>query len=201
MALTASTMMPLGHAAPDFTLPSTDGENVSLGDFQSYKALAVFFICNHCPYVIHIAPTLAKLAEEYQKKGIGFVAINSNDTEAYPADSFDLMKEEKAKRGYTFPYLLDADQSVAKAFGAACTPDIYVFDAERKLAYRGQFDDTRPHRISSGNYDSTQNPPSGSDLSAALDLLAAGQPVPAEQIPSMGCNIKWKPGNEPNYFG
>lgn len=200
MALTASTMMPLGSPAPDFSLPATEGGNVGLADFSEYKALAVFFICNHCPYVIHIAPTLAKLAEEYQQKGIGFVAINSNDTDAYPADSFELMAEEKAKRGYSFPYLYDADQAVAKAYGAACTPDIYVFDAERKLAYRGQFDDTRPHRISSGNYDSTQNPPTGSDLRAALDLLVEGRPVPQDQIPSMGCNIKWRPGNEPEYF-
>lgn len=201
MALTASTMMPLGNSAPDFSLPSTEGETVSLANARGQKGLAIFFICNHCPYVIHIAPTLAKLADEYQKQGIAFVAINSNDTDAYPADSFELMKEEKAKRGYNFPYLYDADQSVAKAYGAACTPDIYVFDTELKLAYRGQFDDTRPHRISSGNYDSTQNPPTGGDLRAALDLLVEGKPVPEDQIPSMGCNIKWRPGNEPEYFG
>ena len=201
MALTESTMMALKSTAPDFTLPSTDGGSVSLNDFSDAKGLAIFFICNHCPYVIHIAPALAKIAQEYQEKGIAFVAISSNDTEGYPADSFAMMKEEKAKQGYTFPYLWDEDQAVAKAYSAACTPDIYVFDADKKLAYRGQFDDTRPHRISSGNYDSDKTPATGKDLRAALDLIADGQAVPENQIPSMGCNIKWKEGNAPDYFG
>ena len=201
MALTESTMMALQSAAPDFTLPSTDGGSVSLSDFSDAKGLAVFFICNHCPYVIHIAPALAKIAKEYQAKGIAFVAISSNDTEGYPADSFDMMKVEKEKQGYSFPYLWDEDQSVAKAYSAACTPDIYVFDADKKLAYRGQFDDTRPHRISSGNYDSEKTPATGKDLCEALDLIVEGKPVPENQIPSMGCNIKWKDGNAPDYFG
>ena len=201
MALTESTMMALQSAAPDFTLPSTDGGSVSLSDFSDAKGLAVFFICNHCPYVIHIAPALAKIAKEYQAKGIAFVAISSNDTEGYPADSFDMMKVEKENQGYSFPYLWDEDQSVAKAYSAACTPDIYVFDADKKLAYRGQFDDTRPHRISSGNYDSEKTPATGKDLCEALDLIVEGKPVPENQIPSMGCNIKWKDGNAPDYFG
>jgi peroxiredoxin len=197
MALTQSTMMALGSKAPDFSLPATDGSVVSLADFSNAKALVILFICNHCPYVIHIAPTLAKLAKEYQEKGVAFVAINSNDTDAYPADSFANMKLEKEKRGYTFPYLFDETQAVAQSYGAACTPDIYVFDGEQGLVYRGEFDDTRPNRISSGNYDSSVNPASGASLRKALDLLLAGEKIPEDQYPSMGCNIKWKPGNEP----
>lgn len=197
MALTQSTMMALGSKAPDFSLPATDGSIVSLKDFSNAKALVVLFVCNHCPYVIHIAPTLAKLAKEYQEKGVAFVAINSNDTDAYPADSFANMKLEKEKRGYTFPYLFDETQAVAQSYGAACTPDIYVFDGEQGLVYRGEFDGTRPNRISSGNYDSSVNPASGASLRKALDLLLAGEKIPEDQYPSMGCNIKWKPGNEP----
>jgi peroxiredoxin len=197
MALTQSTMMALGRKAPDFSLPATDGSIVSLADFSNAKALVILFICNHCPYVIHIAPTLAKLAKEYQEMGVAFVAINSNDTDAYPADSFANMKLEKKKRGYTFPYLFDVTQGAAKSYGAACTPDIYVFDGEQRLVYRGEFDDTRPNRISSGNYDSSVNPASGASLRKALDLLLAGEKIPEDQYPSMGCNIKWKPGNEP----
>lgn len=197
MALTQSSMMALGSKAPDFSLPATDGSIVSLKDFSNAKALVVLFVCNHCPYVIHIAPTLAKLAKEYQEKGVAFVAINSNDTDAYPADSFANMKLEKEKRGYTFPYLFDETQAVAQSYGAACTPDIYVFDGEQGLVYRGEFDDTRPNRISSGNYDSSVNPASGASLRKALDLLLAGEKIPEDQYPSVGCNIKWKPGNEP----
>lgn len=192
MALTESTMMELGCAAPSFSLPSTDGAQVNLTDFKGKAGLVVLFICNHCPYVIHIAPALAKLAAEYQQKNIGFVAISSNDAASYPADSFELMKEEKAKQGYTFPYLYDESQAVAKAYGAACTPDLYLFDSQYHLVYRGQFDDTRPHRISSGNYDSSAAPATGADLKGALDLLLAGQEIPAKQYPSIGCNIKWK---------
>lgn len=199
MALTRSTMIDLGSPAPDFLLPSTEGGNVSLRDFEDAQALVVVFICNHCPYVIHIAPALAALATQYMEKGIAFVAINSNDVRAYPADSYDLMKVEKIKQGYPFPYLMDETQEVAKAYGAACTPDIYLFDGTRKLVYRGQFDDTRPHRISSGNYDSQDNPATGKDLRRTLDLLLAGEPIPEDQFPAMGCNIKWKPGNEPEY--
>ncbi len=201
MALTESTMLALGSAAPDFSLPSTDGQTVSLADFSGAELLVVVFMCNHCPYVVHIAPALAALASEYQRRGVGFVGINSNDTEAYPADSFDLMAVEKQQRAYEFPYLFDESQAVAKAYGAACTPDIYLFDQTRKLAYRGQFDDTRPHRISSGNYDSSVTPASGDALREALDTLLTGNSVAEKQIPSMGCNIKWKPGNEPDYYG
>ncbi|MCR6651039.1 MAG: thioredoxin family protein [Cellvibrionaceae bacterium] len=197
MALTQSTMMTLGSKAPDFSLPATEGNIVSLADFSQAKALVVLFICNHCPYVIHIASALANLAKKYQSEGVAFVAINSNDAAAYPADSFANMKLEREKRGYTFPYLFDETQSVAHSYGAACTPDIYVFDHNQALVYRGQFDDTRPNRISSGNYDSSVNPANGSALAAALDLLLAGKKIPADQYPSMGCNIKWKPGNEP----
>ena len=201
MALTESTMMSLGNQAPDFCLPSTDNTEVKLSDFADAKGLAVLFICNHCPYVIHIAPALAVLAKAYQAKGIAFVAINSNDIEAYPADNFDAMVQEKSSRGYTFPYLLDEDQAVAKAYGAACTPDIYLFDEQQKLVYRGQFDDTRPNRISSGNYDSSEHPSSGDTLKGALDTLLAGNKISEKQYPSMGCNIKWKPNNTPEYFG
>lgn len=197
MSLTESTMIELGSPAPDFLLPSTEGGNVSINDFKDAKALVVLFICNHCPYVIHIAPALAALAKEYMHKDIAFVAINSNDVRAYPADSFDLMKVEKARRGYPFRYLIDEDQEVAKAYNAACTPDLYVFDKDRKLIYRGQFDDTRPNRISSGNYDSSSSPATGANLRRTLDLILAGEKVPEHQYPSMGCNIKWKPGNEP----
>ncbi len=200
MALTRSTMLALGSPAPDFSLPSTDGSVLGLDNFIEADALVVLFICNHCPYVIHIAPALAQLASEYMQRKVAFVAINSNDAEQYPADNFEQMKREKAGRGYCFPYLFDEDQSVARAYGAACTPDLYVFDQARKLVYRGQFDDTRPDRISSGNYKSS-NPATGRDLRQALDLLLTGKPLPEAQQPSMGCNIKWKPGNEPDYFG
>lgn len=197
MALTKSTMMSLGRAAPDFTLPSTDEGVVSLSDFKQADALVVLFICNHCPYVVHIAPTLASLAREYQGRGVEFVAISSNDVEHYPEDDFEHMKQEKAKWGYSFPYLLDQTQEVAHAYNAACTPDLYVFDKDRKLIYRGQFDDTRPTRISSGNYNSGQSPSTGNDLRKALDQFLSGGRVLEQQTPSMGCNIKWKEGNEP----
>lgn len=191
-------MLALGSPAPDFSLPSTDGPVLGLDDVAQAEALVVLFICNHCPYVIHIAPALAALASEYMERKVAFVAINSNDAEQYPADGFEQMKREKAERGYPFPYLFDENQSVAQAYGAACTPDLYVFDRTRALVYRGQFDDTRPDRISSGNYKSS-NPATGKDLRQALDLLLAGKPLPDAQQPSMGCNIKWKPGNEPEY--
>jgi peroxiredoxin len=197
MTLTPSKTMVLGSTAPDFHLPCTDGKTISLADFSSAEALVVLFICNHCPYVIHIAPALAQLAQQYQRKGIAFVAINSNDTTSYPADNFVNMKIEKTRRGYSFPYLWDESQEVARAYNAACTPDLYLFDKTHKLVYHGQFDDTRPNRISSGNYDSSIHPANGSALRHALDLLLEGQPIPVDQYPSMGCNIKWKPGNEP----
>lgn len=200
MALTESTMIALGSSAPDFTLPATDGSEVSLAQFSKAQALVVLFICNHCPYVIHIAEALSKLAREYQEKGVAFVAISSNDASNYSADSFELMQVEANKWNYSFPYCFDETQVVAKAYSAACTPDIYVFDQAKKLAYRGQFDDTRPHRISSGNYDSGKAPATGCDLKQALDQLLKGEAVSEKQVPSMGCNIKWKPGNEPDYY-
>jgi peroxiredoxin len=191
MALTNSTMLALGTKAPDFSLPDTESKTVSLAHFKNAPALLVMFLCNHCPYVQHIAFAVGKLAAEYQKKGLGVVAINSNDAQNYPADSPAMMGEEVRRVGYTFPYLYDESQSVAKAYKAACTPEFYVFDKDRKLVYRGRFDGSSP-----GN----AVPTTGSDLRAALDALLAGKPVPAEQKPGMGCNIKWKPGNEPDYF-
>ncbi|MEM9419611.1 MAG: thioredoxin family protein [Planctomycetota bacterium] len=199
MAQTPSTMLALGTPAPDFALADTDGSTVSRSDFAG-KPLLVMFICNHCPFVIHVAPELARLAGDYGDK-IGIVAIQPNDVANYPADAPDKMAEEKIKRHYTFPYLYDADQSVAKAYTAACTPDFFLFDADHKLAYRGQLDSTRPYRISSGNYDDRNGAAQGEDLRAALDALLSGQPVSEKQWPSIGCNIKWIPGNEPAYFG
>jgi len=192
MTLTASTMLPLGTPAPDFTLPDPDGHTVSIDDFAGKPALLVMFICNHCPYVKHVQSELARLAKEYQQRGVGVVAINSNDVDKYPDDRPERMRHEAARVGYTFPYLFDATQEVARAYKAACTPDFYVFDADRKLVYRGQMDDSRPE---------SGIPVTGKDLRAALDAVLAGKPAPAEQKPSMGCNIKWKPGNEPEYFG
>jgi len=199
MAMTESTMMALGTQAPSFSLTNTANQITSLSDFSDAQVLVVLFICNHCPYVIHIAPTLSELAKQYKDQNVQFIAINSNDTDTYPADSFDNMIKEKALRGYNFPYLFDETQAVAKAFDAACTPDIFVFDDAQKLAYRGQFDSTRPHRISSGNYDSGQSPATGVDLKVAIDGLLAGEVLSTNQIASIGCNIKWKAGNEPQY--
>jgi peroxiredoxin len=189
---TLSTMLPLGTAAPNFSLPDVDGRTVSLADFAGSKALLVMFICNHCPFVKHVAAQLAQLARDYQPRGVAIVGISSNDIEAHPADSPAEMKTEAEMRGYTFPYLFDATQQVARAYQAACTPDFFLFDSQQKLAYRGQLDDSRP-----GN----NLPVTGADLRAALDSLVAGKAVPAEQKASIGCNIKWKPGNEPGYFG
>jgi peroxiredoxin len=191
MVKTPSTMLPLGTQAPAFSLPDPGGKRVSLSDFAGAPALLVIFMCNHCPYVKHVAAGLAELAEEYQRRGVAVVGINANDAAAYPDDSPAKMAEEVRLRGYTFPYLYDETQAVAKAYRAACTPDFYVFDRGRKLVYRGQLDSSRP-----GNGISV----TGGDLRAALDAVLAGQPVSAEQKPSIGCNIKWKPGNEPDYF-
>ncbi len=192
MSLTPSTMLPLGSKAPDFRLWEPGGAMVGLDDFREAPVLLVMFICNHCPYVKHVRHELAKLAKDYQDKGVALVGINSNDADAYPDDRPELMAKEKVDFGYTFPYLYDEDQSVAKAYQAACTPDFYVFDASRSLVYRGQLDNSRP-----GN----SIPVDGKNLRMALDLTLAGQPVPEDQRPSMGCNIKWRPGNEPEYFG
>lgn len=193
MARTPSTMLSLGTSAPDFSLlePAT-GKMVSLNDFKDAAGLLVIFMCNHCPYVKHIRFALAQFAREYQPKGLAIVGINANDAADHPDDSPEKMVEEVKQIGYTFPYLYDETQEVAKAYQAACTPDLYLFDAERKLVYRGQFDASRP-----GN----DLPVTGADFRAAVDALLAGQPITVEQRPSLGCNIKWKPGNEPDYFG
>jgi peroxiredoxin len=188
MARTPSTMAPLGSPAPDFRLPDTDGALRSLADFEGAPALLVVFICNHCPFVQHIRRAFAELARDYQPRGLAVVAINSNDVSAYPEDDPAHMAEEKRRFGYTFPYLYDETQAVAKAYRAACTPDFFLYDRERRLVYRGQFDDSRP-----GN----DRRVTGADLRAAVDCALAGKPVSADQKPSIGCNIKWKPGNEP----
>ena len=191
MALTPSTMLPLGTAAPDFKLLDTQGKTVALADFKGKAALLVIFMCNHCPYVKHLRSGLAQLARDYQPRGVGIVGVNSNDVANYPEDSPAKMKEEIKAAGYLFPYLYDESQTVARAYRAACTPDLYLFDRDRKLVYRGQFDDSRP-----GN----GVPVTGKDLRAALDAVLAGRPISADQKPSVGCNIKWKSGNEPDYF-
>jgi peroxiredoxin len=190
MALTPSTMLPLGTSAPAFSLPDTSGKTVSLGDLKNAPALLVMFICNHCPYVKHVRSGLVQLVKEYQAKGVAAVGISSNDVKSYPDDSPAKMAVEVKEAGYTFPYLYDESQAVARAYQAACTPDLFLFDRERRLVYRGQLDDSRP-----GN----GIPVTGKDLRAALDAVLAGTPVPKDQKASIGCNIKWKPGNEPKY--
>jgi peroxiredoxin len=192
MANTPSTMLELGTQAPPFSLPDTDGRMVSLADFDDAPVLLVMFICNHCPFVQHVRAELARIGRDYRERGVAMVAISSNDARAYPDDSPERMKVEKAEAGYVFPYLYDETQQVAAAYRAACTPDFYVFDAQRRLAYRGQLDDSRP-----GN----GVPVTGADLRGALAALLEGGPVPAEQKPSVGCNTKWKPGNEPAWWG
>ena len=191
MARTPSTMLALGTSAPDFDLADFDGHRHRLGDFASSPALLVVFTCEHCPFVRHVRAEFARFAREYAPRGLAVVAINSNDLEAYPQDGPDAMREEARAFGYDFPYLLDAQQEVARAYRAACTPDFFLFDAGRRLVYRGQFDDSRP-----GN----GRPVTGADLRRAVDDLLAGRPVDAEQFPSLGCNIKWKPGREPDYY-
>ena len=192
MSAMPSTMLALGTEAPFFAVPDGSGKTVSLDDFRGAPALLVMFICNHCPFVIHVRPELMRLARDYQAKSVAIAAISSNDADAYPQDSPARMKAEAETHGYSFPYLFDSSQEVAKSYRAACTPDFYLFDAQRKLAYRGQLDASRP-----GNGLVV----TGQDLRAALDAVLAGVPVPKEQRPSIGCNIKWKPGNEPDYFG
>lgn len=191
MAQTASTMLPLGTPAPDFSLPEPmTGKMVFLGDFQDAPALLVMVICNHCPFVKHIRQGLVQFARDYPAKDLAIVAISANDAANYPDDSPAKIAEEAKTFGYPFPYLHDESQAVAKAYHAACTPDFFLFDAGRKLVYRGQFDGSRP-----GN----KLPVTGSDLRAAADALLAGRPVPSAQQPSIGCNIKWKTGHEPDY--
>jgi peroxiredoxin len=185
-------MLELGTPAPAFALQGTDGRVVSSDDFADAPALLVMFICNHCPFVKHVRGELARIGREYGERGAAIVAISSNDPEQYPDDGPDAMRAEKEAAGYVFPYLFDASQEVAAAYRAACTPDFYLFDVNRLLVYRGQLDDSRP-----GN----GVPVTGGDLRAALDAVLAGKPVPADQRPSLGCNIKWKPGNEPGWWG
>jgi thiol-disulfide isomerase/thioredoxin len=191
MARTPSTMLDLGTPAPDFTLlePAT-GKQVSLADFTD-KPLLVAFICNHCPYVKHIQAEFTRFAAEYQDKGLAIVGINSNDVASYPDDSPEKMIEEIERVGYPFPYLYDETQEVAKTYKAACTPDFFLFDAEHRLVYRGQFDEARPR---------SDTPVTGKDMRSAVDALLAGEAITIEQVPSLGCNIKWKAGNEPAYY-
>jgi peroxiredoxin len=184
-------MLQLGTAAPDFALVNVDGQTVQLSDFKSAPALLVIFMCNHCPYVKHVANGLTQLAMDYLPRGVAIVGINSNDTSAHPEDSPEQMIHEAEARGYPFPYLFDEDQAVAKAYHAACTPDFFLFDGQQRLVYRGQLDSSRPK---------TDVPVTGKDLRAALDAVLSGQPVSSEQRPSIGCNIKWRAGNEPEYF-
>ncbi|HMO41183.1 MAG TPA: thioredoxin family protein [Saprospiraceae bacterium] len=186
MAFTESTMLPLGTVAPDFTLPDTvSGKIFTLKELASDRATVIMFLCNHCPYVIHVNPEIIRIAKEYSAKGVHFIGISSNDVENYPQDGPDEMKKHAAAVGYTFPYLYDETQDVARTYDAACTPDFYVFDAEMRLAYRGRLDGARPKN---------DLPLTGSDLRAALDAVLAGEPVSERQYPSGGCNIKWKPG-------
>lgn len=185
-------MLPLGTSAPDFQLPDTSGRTVTLASFKDKAALLVMFICNHCPYVKHLRAGLAQLALDYSPRGVGIVGINANDVANYPDDSPAKMAVEAMAAGYTFPYLFDETQAVAKAYRAACTPDFFLFDRGRRLVYRGQFDESRP-----GN----GAPVTGKDIRAALDAVLAGKTTSGFQAPSIGCNIKWKRGNEPDYFG
>jgi peroxiredoxin len=188
MALTPSTMPGLGIPAPAFALPDIDGRIVSLDDFSASPALLIAFWCNHCPYVQHIRTGFTTFASEYQPQGLGVIAINANDVTTHPDDSPEHMKTEADKYGFTFAYLYDESQRVAQSYEAACTPDFFLYDAARKLVYRGQFDAARP-----GN----DSPVTGKDLRRAVDAVLAGQDAPENQQPSIGCNIKWKPGNEP----
>ena len=193
MAKTLSTMLQLGTPAADFNLPDYQNKSANEVALQDYagKPLLVAFICNHCPFVIHIAKQFSDFASEYQSKGLSVVSINANDVENYPDDSPEKMIEFAANNNFTFPYLFDESQQVAQAYGAACTPDFFLYDAQHKLVYRGQFDAARP-----GN----NQPVNGADMRQAVDALLAGQEISEQQLASMGCNIKWKAGNEPDYF-
>lgn len=192
MVAVTSTMLPLGTPIPSFKLPNAvDGRMVSPDDLRDCKALLVMFICNHCPYVQHVKKEIGRIAAEYQPKGVGILAINSNDIAAYPDDSPENMKRLAESEGWTFPFLFDESQEVAKAFRAACTPEFYVFGPDRRLVYRGQLDDSRPKN---------NVPVTGRDLRAALDAVLSGRSVSPQQISSVGCNIKWRKGNEPDYF-
>lgn len=185
-------MLPIGTEAPYFTLPDPSGKNWSLDDVAGPRGTLVAFVCNHCPYVRHIAPVLGEAARRWVAAGVGVVGVNSNDTDAYPDDRPEHMAKQAAEWAWEFPYLTDADQSVAHAYRAACTPDFFLFDADRRLAYRGRFDAARP---------SNDTPVTGEELDAAVQAVVAGTPVGTDQIPSIGCNIKWRPGNTPPWFG
>lgn len=192
MALTASTMLSLGTQAPDFQLPDVvSGQTISLSTFADKKALLVMFICRHCPFVKHVKEELAQLGKDYINKGLGIVAISTNDAKNYPDDAPELLKAMAIELDFNFPFCYDESQETAKAYTAACTPDFFLFDAKQQLVYRGQLDESRP---------SNGKPVTGADLRAAIDAVLADKPVAGEQKPSIGCNIKWKPGNEPSYF-
>ena len=192
MTLTPSTMLPLGTEAPDFHLKDVvSGSEFSLATFASKRALLVMFICRHCPFVKHVKQELAQIGKDYKEKNIGIIAISANDITQYPEDAPDSLKQMAKEEGYTFPYCYDETQKVAKAYTAACTPEFFLFDEERKLVYRGQLDDSRP---------SNGLPVTGKDLRAAINAILSNQPISQHQRPSIGCNIKWKRGNEPLYF-
>ncbi|MBV6622983.1 MAG: thioredoxin family protein [Rivularia sp. (in: Bacteria)] len=193
MVLTASTMLSLGTKAPDFKLPDVVSQKtISLATFTDKKALLVMFICRHCPFVKHVQQELAQLGKDYLQNGLGIVAISANDVKNYPDDAPDLLKEMAAELDFKFPLCYDETQEIAKKYTAACTPDFFLFDGEQKLFYRGQLDDSRP---------SNGKPVTGEDLRSAIDAVLASKAFTEEQKPSIGCNIKWKPGNEPDYFG
>jgi peroxiredoxin len=185
-------MLPLGTPAPAFRLPDGSGRVFALEDAEPSRAYLIAFICNHCPYVKHLRGALAELHRDYAERGVAMFAISSNDFVEYPEDAPARMVEEARRNAWSFPYLVDEDQSVARAYDAACTPDFFLYDATRRLVYRGQFDDSRPDN---------GIPPTGRDLRAALEAALSGTPVPEPQRPSIGCNIKWKKGNEPEWFG
>lgn len=188
-----STMLPLGTKAPEFNLPDVvTGDKISLNNFNGKKALLVMFICRHCPYVKHVEEEIAKIGKDYQNKDIGIVAISANDPDAYPEDAPESLAEMAQEEGFTFPYLFDESQETAKAYTAACTPDFFLFNKERKLVYRGRLDESRPD---------SGIPATGKDLRTAIDAVLDDSEVPSNQKPSMGCSIKWKSGNEPEYFG
>ncbi|HEX9851402.1 MAG TPA: thioredoxin family protein [Woeseiaceae bacterium] len=191
MAATESRMLKLGTRAPAFALPDAFGKKHALSDAKGSDAVVVMFICNHCPFVKHVRPELARIGKDYASRNVAIFAINSNDPVAHPGDNAEGMKKEVAIWGYSFPYLIDSEQIVAKAYQAACTPDFYVFDRDLQLRYRGQLDGSRP---------SNDIPVSGADLRAAIDTIITGGRVSERQVPSIGCNIKWKPGNEPDWY-
>lgn len=190
MAVTTSKMLTLGTSAPNFGLPDTEGNILSLADFEESPTLLVIFMCNHCPFVKYVLSAMVELMKEYQAKGVAVVGINSNDVVNFPEDSPEMMARLVEEAGFTFPYLYDQTQEVAKAYQATCTPDFFLFNKERKLVYRGQMDDSRP---------GSKIPITGLDLIKAMDAVLAGRVVSSDQKPSMGCNIKWKQGNEPEY--